>query len=268
MLSPEGATVRSPDRIRDKVTGQLREVDASIRYQVGSAAILITIECRRRDAVQDDTWLEQLAKKREKIGAAVTIAVSASGFSSSAARTAEQSGIELRTLKEVTDEEIASWANSLRVEAEVIEWSFVTIEVCFDTDEPAEIDPAVDQLIRTKGYEAEIAHRSDNQAPLTLRAIGEPFVEHGDFPRLPDIQPFGIVVPEQLHYVATTRGPKPVRFFKIMVHIRDVQRPLPIRRVLEYATLDKPIVQVAEFDFRHRDRYFTVGVVRNAQRAQ
>ena len=47
----------------DKITNQPREVDASIRYQVGSVPILITIECRDRVAVQDSTWIEQLVQK-------------------------------------------------------------------------------------------------------------------------------------------------------------------------------------------------------------
>ncbi len=33
-LAPNGAIVNSPDYITDKVTGQPREVDASIRYKV------------------------------------------------------------------------------------------------------------------------------------------------------------------------------------------------------------------------------------------
>ena len=44
-MAPLDAAVRSPDRIPDKVTGELREVDASIRYKVGTCPILITIEC-------------------------------------------------------------------------------------------------------------------------------------------------------------------------------------------------------------------------------
>src|SRR5690242_12398236 len=97
-LGPDGPTVKSPDRIRDLHTGNLREVDASIRHKVGSASILVTIECRFRGRSQDDTWIEQLAKKREKIGAAKTIAVSSTGFSSSAVKTAALSGIETRTM--------------------------------------------------------------------------------------------------------------------------------------------------------------------------
>ncbi len=32
-MAPSGAVVKSPDRIPDKLTGELREVDASIRYK-------------------------------------------------------------------------------------------------------------------------------------------------------------------------------------------------------------------------------------------
>lgn len=56
-LGPQGAIVRSPDYITDKITGEQREVDASVRYQVGSVPILITIECRDRTSVQDVTWI-------------------------------------------------------------------------------------------------------------------------------------------------------------------------------------------------------------------
>jgi hypothetical protein len=109
-LSPSGAIVKSPDRLIDLLTGQYREVDASIRYKIGSVHILITIECRKRSRVQDDTWIEQLAKKREKIGAAKTIAVSSRGFSAPALKTAELSGIEARTISEITREDVADWS--------------------------------------------------------------------------------------------------------------------------------------------------------------
>ena len=63
-LVPKGGVVHSPDRIPDLYTGSLREVDGSIRFNVGSASILITLESRRRGVVQDDTWIEQLSAPR------------------------------------------------------------------------------------------------------------------------------------------------------------------------------------------------------------
>lgn len=109
MACPLGAIVRSPDRVRDLTTGRLREVDASIRYRVGTTDLLITIECRKRSRRADDTWIEQLATKKSKIGAAKTIAVSSSGFSQSAIETAERFGIEIRVLSEVSQVDMQRW---------------------------------------------------------------------------------------------------------------------------------------------------------------
>lgn len=105
---PRGMTVTSPDRIRCKTTGQLREVDASIRSQAGTVEMLITVECRRRTTVQDVTWIEQLVTKKHAVGADHTIAVSESGFSKSAQKVADQNGISLRKISEVGIEDINS----------------------------------------------------------------------------------------------------------------------------------------------------------------
>src|SRR5712691_8217782 len=107
--SPRGAVVTSPDRVRDLTTGQMREVDATVRSKVGTTEVLITVECRRRGRKDDDTWIEQLATKRQKIGAAKTIAVSGSGFTSSATKSAKHFGIELRTLSKVSASDIEGW---------------------------------------------------------------------------------------------------------------------------------------------------------------
>lgn len=107
--APRGAIVKSPDRIRDLTTNEMREVDASIRFRVGSVDILITIECQKRSRKANDTWIEQLATKRQKLGAAKTIAVSEKGFTRAAHLTAKQHGIELRTLSEISPQDIEGW---------------------------------------------------------------------------------------------------------------------------------------------------------------
>lgn len=103
---PQGIVVKSPDRIRCKLTGRLREVDATIRTKVGTAEMLIMMECRRRTKVQDVTWLEQLATKRSSIGADRTIAVSHSGFSPEAETVAQRFGITLRRIADVQAEDL------------------------------------------------------------------------------------------------------------------------------------------------------------------
>ncbi|BCH27085.1 restriction endonuclease [Mesorhizobium sp. L-8-3] len=105
---PRGLIVKSPDRLRCKLTGRLREVDASIRAKVGTTEMLVTIECRRRSRLQDVTWIEQLATKKSSIGADRTIAVAASGFSPEAQIAASHAGISLRKISEITVAEINS----------------------------------------------------------------------------------------------------------------------------------------------------------------
>jgi hypothetical protein len=108
-LSPEGAVVKSPDSIPDKTTGEPREVDVSIRYRVGSADILITVECRDRSAVQDVTWIEQIAAKSRDIGASLTIAVSSSGFTPAAITKAALHGIAIRTTSDLDPDRFQDW---------------------------------------------------------------------------------------------------------------------------------------------------------------
>ncbi len=54
-------------------------------------------------------WIEQLAQKRLNLGASLTIAVSSKGFSSTAITDAALAGIQLRTLSEITADDVASW---------------------------------------------------------------------------------------------------------------------------------------------------------------
>ena len=99
-LGPSGSIIKSPDFLPDKYSGQLREVDGSIRKKIGSSDVLLTIECRKRKYKQDTLWIEQLITKKRRIGAMATLAVSLKGFSSEAVKMALQENIIPRTLSE------------------------------------------------------------------------------------------------------------------------------------------------------------------------
>jgi len=108
-LTPTDAKITSPDLIPDKQTTQQREVDVSVRLQVGSTPVLIIFECRDRARAQDVQWIEQLAVKRDSVGADVAVAVSSSAFTGPAQRKAEALGVQTRRLEEVTPEAIGGW---------------------------------------------------------------------------------------------------------------------------------------------------------------
>lgn len=107
--SPRGATVKSPDHVRDTTSGQIREVDATIRFTVGTTPILILVECRKRARTEDVRWIEELATKRDSLLADKVIAVSGKAFSAPAVRAAEHQRIELGVLAEVSATDIAGW---------------------------------------------------------------------------------------------------------------------------------------------------------------
>lgn len=107
--APVGATVTSPDRIPELATGIAQQVDISIRVRVGTADLLIIVECRDRRRPAGKAWIDELAARGQAIGASKIIAVSASGFTKPAKLKAQVHGIELRELAKVTVSDISSW---------------------------------------------------------------------------------------------------------------------------------------------------------------
>jgi hypothetical protein len=109
VLGPTDVVITSPDYIVGRESGSRREVDISLRARVGSAQILVIAECRDRQEVQDVTWIEQLATKKEDVGANKAIAVCLEGFTSGAQNLAAARQIDLRTITTVTDPEVFGW---------------------------------------------------------------------------------------------------------------------------------------------------------------
>ncbi len=172
-LAPTGARIKSPDRIRDKITGQYREVDASIRYAVGSVELLITIECRDRARTQDVTWIEQIATKRAHIGADRTIAVSSTGFTDAAIRAAQAHGISIRLISEITDEDIRSLTDQLEVTVSTVTLALDEMALTYmETlpDSPT-LEAEARELWDTQSWDAPIFLEANSESPLSLTQL-------------------------------------------------------------------------------------------------
>jgi hypothetical protein len=101
MFAGTDMKVKSPDNLEGRLSGQRREVDVSLRGKMGSASVLIILECRDRSRDADLTWIEALATKRLDVGADRAIAVTSKRFSKAARKLAEAQNIELRRIEEV-----------------------------------------------------------------------------------------------------------------------------------------------------------------------
>jgi hypothetical protein len=109
MLASESALIRSPDFIQGKNSGTTREVDISIRAKVGSADLLVIVECRDRNSKQDVRWIEELSGKQIDVQANKVIAVSRRGFTEAAISAARNLNIDLRTFDSIDAEDLATW---------------------------------------------------------------------------------------------------------------------------------------------------------------
>ncbi len=170
-LATKGAVIKSPDYIIDKITGEPREVDASIRYQIGSVPILITIECRDRKSIEDSRWIEQLAQKQSDIGANATIAVSSRKFSAPAMRKAKFYGIETRLLNDIAEDSIREWAN--KVETIIFQGVFhlSSIRISLADDTVFSFDPKMEVKFKEKGIEYKFVHLVDENLEVSIKDL-------------------------------------------------------------------------------------------------
>jgi hypothetical protein len=250
ILAPAGAEIKSPDRIRDLVTGRMREVDASIRFRVGSVPILITIECRRRGAIQDDTWIEQLATKRAKIGAAKTIAVTASDFTASAIKTAVQNNIELRRIRDIRGEDISDWTQHFEFSLTLRHWSNPSVKFhCnISPDLVTEWDKSLDW------NNTEILFLKETNTPITLPQLMDAVLKdqewlsdellEGDTPQRLDVKPFTI---NPACYIETPYGKVDVMGVEVSANFQKETHTMPMESCVEYSGPDGSILQLAEW---------------------
>jgi len=108
-LLPEGATIKSPHYLKDKITGQPREVDATVSYKLGTKQILIGFECRDRNNKEDATWIEQIKGKHDDLETDIVIAVSSEQFTKPALVKAEHYGISTRIIENISKKDLETW---------------------------------------------------------------------------------------------------------------------------------------------------------------
>ena len=159
--------------------GGLREVDASIRYTVGTSPLLITVECRDRGRTQDITWIEQLITKKQNIGANLTIAVTPEGLTRSAMLLAKQNNIEVRLLKNLTSEEILKWPLlTTGYETSIVQHVYLSGRMVFENDQsltgvPLDMHPDVFQKFNVNVLDTPIIFRANDQSCSINQMIAE-----------------------------------------------------------------------------------------------
>jgi hypothetical protein len=111
-LAPAGAIVTESKMIRHGLTGELREADVTVDYELAGIPIRIYIECRDRGRPADVEWIDQLIGKYAHAGGKV-VAVSRSGFTQRAVDQADAAGIETMTIAQASDADWVKWIEGI-----------------------------------------------------------------------------------------------------------------------------------------------------------
>jgi len=268
-LAPYNAIVKSPDLIPDKITGKHREIDATIRYNIGSTNILIIIECRHRKRVQDTLWIEQLHSKQKAVNAARCIAVSSSNFSEPAIKKASFYGIEIRLFRTTTPETIKSWSP---FQAWSYNYKLINVMPSFGNIDFSgnEIDEELDKIVisdlsrQSKQFHSEspiLIHNITNER-ISMRQLVEISINTA-FHKMTKEERNKIEIGEDLYfgysaepeyYVNCSLGKKyliglgfGVIFYAIFDHT------LLVTSVFEYSDENNRLVQGVEFDALSQD---------------
>jgi hypothetical protein len=252
-LLPEGATVKSPDRIPDKITGRLREVDAAIRYQVGSVPILITVECRRRSKVDDATWIEQLATKQKDVGAARTIAVSWKGFGEPAKQKAAFYGIEIRRVEDITTEEIENWKNKFGVVVEYVEHQLKRALVQFKPPMPdlQMAEPSFQGLMNDPFGTKFIFTKADGQGMSLADVLAEYAKDNGPIDKGMKVgevctKDFQLDFLNNAYYCSTKQGNKDIEFLYVELIVMVKAKEVPFQKLSRYSSDSRVFSHVAD----------------------
>lgn len=249
-LVPQGALVTSPDKVMDLQTGIMREVDASIRIDVGSTPILITIECRDRSEAQDVTWIEELATKKDSIGAAKTIAVSRAGFSEAASKLAGLKGIDLRTFEDRIGEEIVQqFLSGFRVSVIAVEQSGASLY--FELEDgvplaPSEIGEDLRLALQENAHGPivqEVATGAWITVDRLLRELENHCPEDGTLKRVGVVATF----PPQAYLVSTTTGPRFVSKVRLEANLKRSIVPVPPKSLYEYRAGERTLRRTLDF---------------------
>ncbi|MBN1201711.1 MAG: restriction endonuclease [Anaerolineae bacterium] len=273
MLSGTDIEIKSPDKIEGINSKSLREVDVSLRANVGSLQVLVIIEVRDRKNTEDVTWIEQLATKKEDVQASKAVAVSSSGFSGGAKNTADKLGIELRSIEQITTEAISSWFHLSNLE---VRPPPILSGVLLGTDDSVNQD-LENWLREACTTNAPIFIHIRTGKARTIKALFQEVLDQNP-QLLYGLEPGGRTKPMNLlvNYSDPSNRYQ-IQFGEKVVNITQIgfsaklpaySKKVPISQITQYIQVpgDKSIAQSVHFEFEVDDKVFNLAFHKTEER--
>lgn len=126
---PSGFTVETNKPVYEEGL-QIAELDILISGVIGTVTYKTLFECRDRPSggAQGVSWIEQLVGRRERLKVSAIVAVSTTGFAPAAEKFAIDRNILLRSVEELTIEDLKGWL-PLRAPVVYREASFTDVKL-------------------------------------------------------------------------------------------------------------------------------------------
>lgn len=166
------ATVKANTHLPDIHTGELRQIDVEIRLTDAYVSHLAIVEVRDRSRRADSPFVEQVATKRDSVGADVAIIVSKAGFYKPAQKKAEALRIRTVEYRAVANADWSGWLVTRHFGVITNHYNEVQLHLNFcGNSDNAKLQSLVDDLK---------AHWRD---PVIVLEDGTPFVSPKDLIR-------------------------------------------------------------------------------------
>ena len=271
-LAKGDVEIKSPDYIPDKITGRKREVDISIRTKVGSSPILVILECRDRVGQEDTTWIEQLATKKNDVGASLAIAITSSNFSKNALEKAKHYGIETRTYGKIDVNEIKGWLKF--IEIPFITCSFVIDGLTIEFTDGTSLVPNSEELNLSNEKTRIIIRLADNHKFTFRETVHSVLGRTNIYDDVPTDGQFkkrsiAITAPENeagkwLRVIDNSEIKEIARFVFTLSLKRELEMK-SISRIGAYKSDDETLLENVEFDMDLLGQEGTISIKKNKQ---
>lgn len=281
-LAPDGAEIKSPDFIPDRVTGRPREVDISIRMNLGSIPVLIIVECRDRGDVEDVLWIEQLATKRDDLNAAKAVAVSTSGFSRSAEDKAKFYGIETRRIDKITSDDIRDWFEGgdmiVYLRKSVIHSVTVDIESNLPDNIEIQIDENIAGHLTKPDLEADVFICKEDGKACSLSTVFLSMPQDGNNDIYRGVPNNGSNIRRTLvmnfpdsrkrYQLPTKSGVLDITRITFVVDLWIERSSIPIKHIYAYMSPETSLVQAVEYEVDIEGKRKIISLHRGSQSGQ
>jgi hypothetical protein len=262
LLEEMPVVIQSPEYIIGRRSDSPREIDVTIRGTVGSATVLVMVECRDRDGTQGVGWIDQVVGKREDVGADKAVVVCSAGFSEPAIRAAQAVGIELRTMTQLSESDLLPWVDPsfMSVDVDLRKSHLVGCNLILDNDRPLPTNPNVGEIRRTRDQESvsvlDLWGHNDPEEAWEGLAVDER--------RQRQIR-LNFTNPEDRYEVDVAGTWLPVEAVQFVVELWIEREQVPIKQ-FRYSDDEEVLADGFSFDFEHPEQGGqTVAIGRNVE---